>query len=283
MIKSQKEKCINVGDQSWFDRETASIEDLIFSEKCILASNLDYLHTANNLRLIRTKKYDRVEMCVGSPTEFISKLYMQKGFVEFAHYTTNLQLSHLIPLYRFYKVIYDSNGCPEGNPIEISFPKKTDFKAMLHTQGRGQVGVKNIEWAYISNNPSTVRNDITAKVTLFFQNFNALTEERGSGDRTWRYLDLLRRPPKDLDKLVKAQRAAQKVTQVGAGAKDNCSSTNSTPTSVEPSQTSGTGDNPAPGELESSDSENEPLVHSHQAGSEFYEIKNGSWLVASTD
>ena len=278
LLKKQREACINVGDQGHFTRKDADLSDLIFSEKCILASNLDFLSQANRFRFERTKKYDRIEMCTGSPTGFINKLYMQKGYLEFAHLVTNLQLSHLIPAYRFYKVIYDAKGCPVRE-IEISFPQKTDISSLLKpgNHGRGQVGVRNIEWAYISDKPSTVRNDITATVTLFFQNFNGLVEWRqvpdGSGD-TFRYLDLLRRPPKDRNKIAKAQQAARRK---GAYQKGECGHQQETDAAseTEPSQTgpnATSGKNPVPDELA------EPITgpatcDEDDTSYEYYEIK----------
>jgi len=202
-LKAAKNRCDPAGDISPYGREGSSTAELAFNEKCVLAANLTWLAYANRMRGFRIKKYKHIELTDGSPPDFINKLYMQEGFMEFAHNSTNLQLSHMLPFYRFYKITYD-DGCPDDQ-VEIVFPQKSDLLSMISSHGRGQVGVKNIEWKYISDNVSTVRNDIEATVTLFFQNFNALTEVHDPGDRQWQYLDLLRRPPKDWEALATEQ------------------------------------------------------------------------------
>ena len=272
LLRKQRADCVNTGNAAPWDVENANLDNLIFSEKCILASNLKILAQMNTARAIRTKKYEKVELCTGSPTDFINKLYMQKGFLEFAHQTTNLQLSTLLPIYRFYKIEYDEKGCP-AKQIEISFPQRTDFTAMLKSHGRGQVGVRNIEWSYISDNPSTVRNDITATVTLFFQNFNALVEPRTnkSGD-TWNYLNLLRRPPKDLQKIVKAQQNARSRTNPQTGNKNGCPS-KETDVAVATSQTTTSAANPADDDISSATNEQEVDINPRSADAKFYEIK----------
>jgi len=216
-------------DTSNIDMEM-SMKDLVMSEKCILASNIASLAHLKLSRDVRIKKYQKVESAHGHPAEFVNKLFMQKGWSEFTQKITNTQLSHLVPVYRFFKVYYDESECPTGE-LEMTFPQQTDFVAMTEDVSmRGQVGVKNITWEYISDNPATIRNDIKASVTLFFQNFNELTRERkgtlhstntAPKSRDWSYLDFLRRPPKDLDKLEakkEAERAKRVKTQPPCGA-----------------------------------------------------------------
>jgi len=272
LLKKQRADCVNTGNAAPIDVENVNLDNLIFSEKCILASNLKILAEMNTARAVRTKKYEKVELCTGSPTDFINKLYMQKGFLEFAHQTTNLQVSTLLPIYRFYKIEYDEKGCP-AKQIEISFPQRTDFTAMLKSHGRGQVGVRSIEWSYISDNPSTVRNDITATVTLFFQNFNALVEPHTNknGD-TWNYLNLIRRPPKDLQKIVKAQQNARSRTNPQTGNKNGCPS-KETDVAVATSQTTTSAANPAADDISSASNEQEVDINPRSADAKFYEIK----------
>ena len=140
-IKRQKAKCINVGNTEPLGVNTTDVEDVIFSEKCILASNMKNLAEMNQTRYQRTKKYNYIELAHGSPSSFINKLFLQKGFLEFAHDSTNIQLSSLIPVYRFYKVKYNDAGCPDEE-IEIPFDQQTDIQSLLESRGRGQVGIK---------------------------------------------------------------------------------------------------------------------------------------------
>jgi hypothetical protein len=75
-------------------------------------------------------------------------------------------------------------------------------------QGRMGVGVKSFDWAYISTNPDTIRNDITAKLVLYFQSMDELLRKRqalvtivsdpdvGEQYREYSYLDLIVAPPR---------------------------------------------------------------------------------------
>jgi len=197
-----------------------SMKDLVMSEKCILASNILNLAQLKQKRDRRIEAYKRVEMAHGSPPEFINKLFMQKGWSNFIQKSTNIQLSHLVPVYRFYKVFYNAQGCPHDEQ-EMTFPQQTNFSSMTNDNAmKGQVGIKNITWEYISDNPATIRNDVRASVTLFFQNFDELTTPRkGAGSRKWSYLDFLRRPARDMQDLQAKVAAAQAGRKKTAAAK----------------------------------------------------------------
>ena len=265
-LRQMKSNCVNIGDQTAITRANATPADLIFSEKCVLAANIKFLARENQIKMFRTKKYKFIEMANGNPSEFINKLHMQEGFLEFAHDVNNLHLSHLLPYYRFFKVKYE-DGCPETQ-IPIIFPQQADLTAMMESHGRGQVGVKNITWRYISDNVSTVRNDIEAEVTLFFQNFNALTEcHTSAAGETWQYLDLLRRPPKDLEKILAQAAKARQKAKCASGALLTKSELNA-------SQTTSSKKNPKPSEIEEAIlSSKGALINPAAAFPEWHEIK----------
>lgn len=87
---------------------------------------------------------------------------------------------------------------PDGNPISQHAGVTVDPTQVPATG----YSWEKFEWSYIGSNPETVRNDITAKLTLTFQDFNQLskvriyspdpTEEEENPDPiAWSLLDLL--------------------------------------------------------------------------------------------
>jgi len=105
------------------------------------------------------------------------------------------EASQIVPMIRLYKNYFDQNNKTEGE-VEFSFPGATD-----PLDPRSGVGIKSFEWKYNATNPATIKNDIEAKLVLYFQDFSDLTKIRNGYDtinarpQTFQYQDLLIRPP----------------------------------------------------------------------------------------
>ena len=82
--------------------------------------------------------------------------------------------------------------------IEFVVPSKINTDILLSDTTDQGLGIKNFQYRYIGSNPATVRNDIEAKLTLYFQNFSELLRVRYAPDGTTQYsfLDLFSRANK---------------------------------------------------------------------------------------
>ena len=98
---------------------------------------------------------------------------------------TPAQISALQPMIRLYKVRYDDTGEPKDE-VEMVFPSKTggtyrvdnEVKNILDDSTDTGIGIKSFEYKFIGSNPATVRNDVEAKLVLYFQNFSELLRTR---------------------------------------------------------------------------------------------------------
>ena len=123
---------------------------------------------------------------------------------------TNDQLSKLVPTLRIWKIRYNKEMRKEGE-VEIKFPTKSeiakegifdinpDFAKEINSKAnpfsfpktRSGYGIRSFSWQYDGNDPFSVDRDIGATLELFFQDFSQFTAPRGSGENTYRYLDLI--------------------------------------------------------------------------------------------
>ena len=98
---------------------------------------------------------------------------------------TPAQISALQPMIRLFKVRYDARGEPKDE-IEMVFPSTTGttiqsdgaLKSILNDSTDTGIGIKSFEYKFIGSNPATVRNDVEAKLVLYFQNFSELLRTR---------------------------------------------------------------------------------------------------------
>ena len=123
---------------------------------------------------------------------------------------TNDQLSKLVPTLRIWKIKYNKEMRKEGE-VEIKFPTKSeiakegifdinpDFAKEINSKAnpfsfpktRSGYGIRSFSWQYDGNDPFSVDRDIGATLELYFQDFSQFTAPRGSGENTYRYLDLI--------------------------------------------------------------------------------------------
>jgi len=134
-------------------------------------------------------KYKKTYMLDSSPSEIVNKLTYVPGSYEFTKITVP-ELSSLVPMIRLYKVNYNSKGEHVIDiPVEFSsFTNPDDLAGGSADLGRSGVGIKSFDWQYNGTNIATTKNDITAKIVLYFQNFNDLLKVQPNG---FKYVDLL--------------------------------------------------------------------------------------------
>ena len=114
----------------------------------------------------------------------INKLTWVPGSFDFMKLTPD-KLSLLQPMIRLYKVQYDEDGEPTSE-VEMVFPSTTGtivgadgaLKNILEDSTDTGIGIKSFEYKFIGSTPATVRNDIEAKLVLYFQNFSELLRTR---------------------------------------------------------------------------------------------------------
>jgi hypothetical protein len=172
----------------------------------------NYQPTETNLPRV---EYNKTHMLNGHGGEIMSKLTMIPGTTDIMH-ATPAELSSLQPLIRLFKINYTDNGeidneiefdflthHPSPSTAASSYANPPDHKAFTQ-DGRRSVGIKSFDWQYIATNPDTIRNDIDAKLVLYFQSFDELIVQRNAYDSDgkvvkYRYLDLLIHAPNRAD------------------------------------------------------------------------------------
>jgi hypothetical protein len=137
-----------------------------------------------------TNGNEQLYMLLGNPLFLLNKLTYNGGSDSFIDSKTG-QISSLVPMIRLYKTYYDEDG--ETRQVELEFDNKFD-SSLLGSGHHGQVGIKSFDWNLNATNPDTVRNDIEAKLVIYFQSFDDLLRKRGSGKREYSYQDLVVRP-----------------------------------------------------------------------------------------
>ena len=124
-------------------------------------------------------------------------------------------LAKAMPKLRLYK-IYRKNG-KESGKVEFKFPTDTDSGFLTqntsgsanaeftmspgYAKGRA-AGIKSFDWSFVGGDPFTATRDLTAKLTIFFQDFRDLTLVRQGANlldekrklQPYKYLDLIVQP-----------------------------------------------------------------------------------------
>lgn len=191
-----------------------------WNEQCVLQTNINSL---SQMRKQYQRDYQYIDVFETdnnhSPTEFVNRLYKKQNSQSFVDIST-FDRSKLSWFMKLSKVIYDVQqpGVGYNNTFKKEVPiifekmarediedwekgKKSKFHTGLSPQpdeiplGRPPVGygMKSFSWEFVGSNPERVRNDITAKLVLVFQDFNQLSRIRVDKDSGLEYslLDLL--------------------------------------------------------------------------------------------
>ena len=123
---------------------------------------------------------------------------------------SNMELSKLVPVIRVWKLHYNEKMEEEGE-VEIKFPTRSEimkesmfdadptFAREIDSQAnpytfpktRRGYGIRSFSWEYAGSDPFSVDRDISATLELYFQDFSQFTATRGSGENSYRYLDLV--------------------------------------------------------------------------------------------
>ena len=189
------------------DVEELTKEDIrkaiVFENQRLLAQNIGQLADANIRRGYGEKRYKRCYMIDGDPYKLINLLTLRENAAEFSKITVP-QASALVPQISLYKVQYNKNGGYDGETrmlfkTFLELEKGTlngansDVKTILGGS-KSAVGIKSFEWQLNGTNIANVKSDITAKLVLYFQNFDDLLQTHENG---FKYVDLLVRPSKE--------------------------------------------------------------------------------------
>jgi len=210
----------NFGDETAFGSDLAfpAIDRINFKEQCFLLANIFHLteikeridHGVSNIlppSLLGYKELpdmlinqNRTVLVNGEPFGIVNSL-TQSPYKEKFFEMTNEQISTLIPMLRFYKVVpleegeQKQNGCQEKE-VEIVFDTydlEGDLRKMFSPnpgmRGIG-VGVESFNFAYEADNPFAIKKAISAKLTIHANNFSELTRPRYNSTQEYRYIDL---------------------------------------------------------------------------------------------
>lgn len=163
----------------------------------LLMDNLSAISKLNKQRGIFYPNYERTIMLDGQPHEIVNTLTSVKGADKFTNIRPE-ELSSLVPMMKFYKIEYDDDGfrANKNKPLQITFDTHTKLgngTGRLMQTSKSGVGIKSFEWQLNGSNKVARASDITAKLVLYFQNFNELLTPRPGG---FAYYDLLARPPR---------------------------------------------------------------------------------------
>ena len=157
-----------------------------------LVSIYPLLYTAG-IKPNPAKSYKHIiELYKQNNTAVMNKLAWVPGAFEFMDLTPD-QMAQLVPQIRLYKQAYTDSGAP-GKETEFVIPSKISTDTLLSDTTDQGLGIKNFQYRYVGSNPATVRNDIEAKLTLYFQNFSELLRIRHAPDNEkYSFLDLFSR------------------------------------------------------------------------------------------
>lgn len=161
------------------------------NQQALLSNFLGPFRGANKVRLagitLSSPGNQEMYMLDGNPLTLVNKMVYNQGADKFVNIKTN-EASSLVPMIRLYKVYRDKDKATRQ--VEIAFDS---FTNVLGSSRASSVGIKSFDWDLNATNPATVRDDITAKLVLYFQSFDDLTKDNGG----FQYQDLLIRPAVD--------------------------------------------------------------------------------------
>ena len=185
--------------------------DLKFAPQCFLLHNVKQLADYNKKRIVNPSpstgisEYDRVFIARGPPDLLMGKLKAKKHEHLMLKFSP-AQLSALVPTVRIYKVQYGRETRKFKGEVEFKFPNYTNVESkdrfldtVLNSDAgssplltKQAFGIKSFEWDFISTQPFTIKNDVTANLTLFFQDFTQFSlKRRAPNGIKYSYSDLI--------------------------------------------------------------------------------------------
>jgi hypothetical protein len=197
LIAQRQQSILNGKTEKELDAQTEEdqIRDVKFHFQALLAANIQLLaQNSMGYRSYSIPKYNKTYMMNALPSEIINKLTYVKGSETFADISV-AEASSLVPLIRLFKIRYDSKG-EHIEDLPMVFSSYVRPGDVHPGRGHAGVGIKSFDWQYNGTNPAATKNDITAKLVLYFQNFNDLLKVQSTG---FKYVDLLVRTSPSAD------------------------------------------------------------------------------------
>jgi hypothetical protein len=167
-----------------------------FYQQCVLMVKMESLKNNFKLAIDKTKPFhenavynDRFYMVTDeNNASFMNTILASKGNTIDAFLSTTPDIqAFLVPKMRFFKV-YEQGG--ELRQVEFVFPAQnlpdTRTQEMFADDSRpwrgGGFGIKDFSFSFNGTSPATARNDITATLKLFFQDFEDFVREYDTKD-----------------------------------------------------------------------------------------------------
>ena len=140
----------------------------------------------------------------GTPYAFMNKLTQYPNYKRFFE-MKNAEISNLQPMIRLFKCIQDTNG--DEHQVEMNFASYAgidrehggSYFKNKNKRGFG-VGIRDFSFSFIGTDQFAAKKSITAKLTIFANDFEELLRCRGEGDcdakefakwkNAYRYVDL---------------------------------------------------------------------------------------------
>lgn len=143
------------------------------------------------------ERFYMVQTPSGSNDKIVNFLNAPRGKLadSFLNITPDIQ-AFLTPKIRLYKVFNDGNSLKQ---IEFIFKNSTDSTNLLNElfkdndkffRGSGY-GIKDFSFSFNGTTPATAKNDITANLTLFFQDFSDFVTPITTSQGTFKFVDLI--------------------------------------------------------------------------------------------
>jgi hypothetical protein len=143
------------------------------------------------------ERFYMVQVPTGQNDRLLNFLNAPRGDLanDFLNITPDIQ-AFLTPKIRLYKVFNEGNSLKQ---VEFVFRNSTDSTNILKNlfkdndkffRGSG-FGIKDFSFAFNGTTPATAKNDITADLTLFFQDFSDFVTPVETTQGTFRFVDLI--------------------------------------------------------------------------------------------
>jgi hypothetical protein len=201
LLLNESLETMGIGAEADPEEEIDLAERLKFWEQCALLSNIGTLPKQYREKKLKDNLYYDsstgaariylVDNKSGDTASNINKLLLSKGddIKTFLEITPDVA-AMLIPKIRLFSVEGSGNNIKKK---EFIFPNHTPASIETIFQGGGitkgtDYGIKSFSFAFEGTTPATARKDITATLTLFFQDFEDFVKDRGEDPR---FVDLI--------------------------------------------------------------------------------------------
>ena len=157
--------------------------------------SLNYINSDKQPYFNKKRYHKSIYLDYGNSASLINKLTFSPYGDSFINIRTD-EISQLLPMIRIYKSAHEDGKLTSETEFKFDGGPGAD-----PLEDRPGVGIKSFDWTLNATNPATIRNDIEAKLVLYFQDFAELDKVRTGYDVVsgkqlkFRYQDLLLRPP----------------------------------------------------------------------------------------